>query len=160
MKAQIQTILLNAKDDPAGAAAAIQDAITGALPGLEGTILTQALGLVSKVAGPICPIVGAAASAVLPNVGLPTMPDYSLFGPLAAPVKQIDQGVSDALYNFYVGAIARLLAPVTLPPGTEALSPYVGIAQALLGLLRINWHTVLRPSDGSVNVGVQSRSLR
>ena len=147
IQANAATALAAAQANPANAATAIQAAVTNSLGGVQSLALTQALSVASKIAGPVCPAVGYAATKA--PVDVPTQPDYSIFGPLAKPVKAIDNGASDALYKYYVQAMAVLLAPVNLPPGAEAIAPYVTLAQALLSLLKINWHTEYTTANGA-----------
>jgi hypothetical protein len=143
--AEVAAILGTAPDDPQAAVEAIQAAIDGEVAALQGVLLAEALQLAGQVAEPLCAVIGLVTAA---SPRLPYPLDYSLFGPLADAVRDLDNGVSDALYNTYVQAFTTLLAPVTLPPGTEALAPYVALAQALLGLLAINWHTTYYPPAG------------
>lgn len=145
IQTQVQTIVQNGQADPTTIAPAIQALVTSQVGTLATPALLLALSLASKVAGPVCPVVGAVAANTAANI--PTMPDYSLFGPLAVPVKQVDSGASDALYNFYVNAIAQLLLPVDV--GGLPIAPYVGLAQALLGLLKIDWQSTYYPTVGA-----------
>ncbi len=142
--AQLQEFIAEAQADPANAATNLQAFITGTVvPPLESTALNQALALAAKIASPICPVIGAAAS--LQNVALPTIPDYSIFGELAPFVKKTDQNTATRIRNYYIFAMASLLSPVALPAAAAAASPYVALAQVLLQLIAVNWHTTYYP---------------
>lgn len=148
IQTQVQTIVQNGQADPTTIAPALQALVTSQVGTLTTPALLLALSLASKVAGPVCPVVGAVAANTAANI--PTMPDYSLFGPLAVPVKQVDNGASDALYNFYVNAIAQLLLPVDV--GGLPIGPYVSLAQTLLGLLKIDWYSTYYPPGGGTPI--------
>ncbi|HZE66993.1 MAG TPA: hypothetical protein VE081_10205, partial [Sporichthyaceae bacterium] len=140
----ISTIAQGAPSDPAGALSAVQGAATAEIGSLASLGLTQALTLASRVSTPTCSTIGA-LTAVLPDIG--TL-NPAIFGPLAPVLAQLDAGVSNALFSFYTAAFTKLLTPIALPGGAAALAPYVTLAQALLTLLKMNWHTTYYPPGG------------
>jgi hypothetical protein len=151
LQANVQAAVAAAQSDPTSAPTALEVAVLSSLSSAESTLLSEALALAAKVAQPVCPLIGAVA-AETSGVSVPTMPDYSIFGPFADLVKSGDQTAASAVRDAYVAAFAQLLAPVNVPDALSPASPYVTIAQALLGLLRINWHTISYPADGGAPV--------
>jgi hypothetical protein len=143
---EVTAVVGSAPEDPQAAIQALQAALTDEVGALQSVALAQALSLAAAVTQPTCFALGqlSMATRVVPY----PLNNYSIFGPLAGAVRDLDNGVSDALYNFYVQAFTTLLAPVTLPPGTEAIQPYITLAQTLLALLAINWHSEYTPAGG------------
>jgi hypothetical protein len=154
---QLTTIAQGAPTDPGGAAAALQAALGTELTSLETTGLQQALTLASRVAAPTCSTLGT-LTALLPDAGDTVLP-YSIFGPLANTVQQLDQGVSNALLSFYTDAFTKLLTPITLPPTAGALAPYVTLAQTLVSLLKVTWHTTYYPPGGGAPIVRDTQGL-
>ena len=143
--AEIQAIVAEAPNDPQAALTAIQDAVDAELGELESIALSQALSLASKVAAPLCSVI-AGVTAAVPN--LPYPPGYEVFGPLAAAVEKQDRNIANAIEQYYIDAFTKLLAPITLPPALAQAQGYVTLAQTLLGLLKINWHSTYYPPGG------------
>jgi hypothetical protein len=144
----VTTIVQGAPSDPAGALTALQGAATAELGSLAGVGLTQALTLASRVSTPTCSTLGA-LTAILPDTG---KLNPAIFGPLAPTLAQLDAGISNALQTFYTNTFTKLLTPITLPGGAAALAPYLTLAQTLLSLLKMNWHTTYYPPGGGTPV--------
>ncbi|MGQ0846334.1 MAG: hypothetical protein ACT4QF_19595 [Sporichthyaceae bacterium] len=146
--AQIGTIAQTFSTDPAAALAAIQSASNVQVVKLVTLGLGEALKLASQISAPSCATLGALAATLSPLDVLPL--PYANYGPLADTVKNLDQGVSDALLSTYTQLFAQALTPVSLPPGTEAAQGYVTLAQTIVGLLKVNWRTTFQGPDGIV----------
>src|SRR4051812_11620571 len=86
LQANVQAAVAAAQSDPTNAPTALEGAVGGSLSSAESTLLSEALGLAAKVAQPVCPLIGAVA-AETSGISVPTMPDYSMFGPFADLVK-------------------------------------------------------------------------
>ena len=147
LQAKIQQIVSSAPADPAGVPSAVEAAVLSSVPQAQSVALEEALALASAATQSVCPVLGAAAAETA-GVAVPTMPDYSSFGPLAAVAEKYDQTAANTLHDYYVTVFAKLLSPVTLPSALDAANPYVVAAQALLKLLQVNWHTTYYPPNG------------
>ena len=145
-QAKVQQIVADGQEDPSTIQPAIE-ALTANPTGIISTtpLTSLALSLAAKAAQPICPVVGAVAAETA-GLAVPTMPDYSIFGPLADVVKTYDQTGMNTIRDYYVQVFAKLLAPITGAPA-QAQS-VLALANVLLNLIAINWHTVNYPADG------------
>lgn len=151
LAAEVQAYLQELAADPTAAPDSAPGFVTGALvPPALTVLLPQVISIVSKVASPICPAVGAVAS--LQNVALPTIPDYSIFGPLAPVVKNADQTAQAQITDIYTSLIAQALAPKTLPAAAAALQPYVTIAELVISLLNVTWESTYFPEGGGAPI--------
>ncbi|HEX3612169.1 MAG TPA: hypothetical protein VHU88_10830 [Sporichthyaceae bacterium] len=156
---QLKSIVATAPSDPAAALTALDSAAAAEAPALAETGLTQALELASKVVAPSCTTLGA-LTGLLSGLGLGGLGLSggllglldSLLGPLAGPVNQLDSALSNAVQNYYTLAFTTLLTPVTLPAGVSSAQQYVTLAQELLSLLKMNWHTTYYPPGGGTPV--------
>ena len=149
-QAKVQAIVAAGKDDPTTIQPAIE-ALAANPTGIISTtpLTTLALTVAAKAASPICPVVGALAAETA-GAAVPTMPDYSVFGPLAGVVKTYDQTGQNTISSYYAQVFAKLLAPVMgLPAQAQTV---VSLAQLLLSLIAINWHTVNYPAGGGATI--------
>ncbi|MEY2472598.1 MAG: trimeric autotransporter adhesin [Actinomycetota bacterium] len=149
-QAKVQQIIADGQQDPTTIQPAIEALVANPTGIISTTALTSlALSLAAKAAQPICPVVGAVAAETA-GVAVPTMPDYSIFGPLADVVKQYDQTGMNTIRDFYVQVFAKLLAPITgLPAQAQSV---VALANVLLNLIAINWHTTNYPAGGGAPI--------
>jgi hypothetical protein len=148
---KINNVVSGAPADPGGVPGALVAAVGSSLGQAESVALSEALALAAKATASVCPTLGAAA-AETSALAVPTMPDYSRFGPLAAVAKKYDQTAADTLRNYYVSVFAKLLSPVALPDALNPASPYVVAAQAMLKLLQVNWHSTYFPAGGGPSI--------
>jgi hypothetical protein len=144
LQADIQQLLADVQGDPANAAATIQAFVDTKVGEATSTGLTTALGLLTKIAAPVCPAAGQVASILPVRLNL----NY----PPLSPVGALDKTTSETLYQTYKNLFSTLVTPLALPPEAAPVGGYVGLVQALLGLLKVNWHTTYYPPNGGAPI--------
>lgn len=144
LQADIQQLLADVQGDPANAAATIQAFVDTKIGEATSQGLTTALGLLTKIAAPVCPTAGQVASILPVRLNL----NY----PPLSPVGALDKTTSEALYQNYKTLFSTLVTPLALPPEAAPVGGYVGLVQALLGLLKVNWHTTYYPPNGGAPI--------
>lgn len=142
--AGLQALADQVQADPANAGAAIQGYVQSQLSDVEAQGLALALQYLTKVAAPVCPTVGQ-VSALVP-IGI------NLNYPVASPIGALDKTTSEALLTTYKNLFTTVVTPITLPSQASAAQPYLSLAQALLGLLKVNWHTTYYPPGGGAPI--------